>query len=391
VNKSERRKQNQMNAKHSKGPTSELGKARSRQNALTHGYCAVELSLPIENPETLQAEADAWFEDLDPVGHKEIDLANQAALASLKLKRFAKSEAAIVADQVRAAELTWDLDRDRKFHDLKTRFNKEPGTVQIELRSIGKGVAWLLDEWITLDHAFEAADCWTHMELIRHALRLQGFDPTSMAIETDAQEFVARAAACIADPEKSVAIQLEIARDCLLTHRYKECHKEWQSYDRAESIAVIRGVIVDEIRYLMRLDESLKASEAASRASATVRAMVPEDTHENRLILRYARSTASDLDRTLKTLVKLQQVRRETAEREAEEADFRNEPEEGPESSTKPIRVGNWVTVNGTKYQVYEKTDGCLSMTREGYMPQKYEWVDTTVVPEVDPTPLNGV
>jgi hypothetical protein len=47
--------------------------------------------------------------------------------------------------------------------------------------------------------------------------------------------------------------------------------------------------------------------------------------------------------------------------------------------------------VNGTKYQVYEKTDGCLSLTREGYVPQKYEWVDTTVVPEVDPTPLNGV
>src|SRR5450432_4336989 len=102
----------------STGPTSESGKARSRQNAITHGFTA-EWVLPNENPEILQAEADAWFETLEPDGRHEEFLANRAAFAALQLKRFAKAEAAIVADQVRDAEPLWDREHERQFHDWK--------------------------------------------------------------------------------------------------------------------------------------------------------------------------------------------------------------------------------------------------------------------------------
>src|SRR5450432_1502110 len=212
----------------STGPTSESGKARSRQNAVNHGFTAVELfSLPNENPETLQTEADAWFETLEPEGRHEEFLANRAAFAALQLQRFAKAEAAIVADQVRDAEPLWDREHERQFHDWKKLLFTDPGTASIELKSSGKGVVWLLREWITLDDALKTGGCWNNAEVIRHALRLQGFDAKNIALDDQAQEFAARAIACITDPKQKAAAKAKLSDDGMIRYRYKSTHESW--------------------------------------------------------------------------------------------------------------------------------------------------------------------
>jgi hypothetical protein len=392
VTQSQRRRQNQKNAMRSTGPTSECGKARSRQNAVTHGFTAVELfSLPNENPETLQTEADAWFETLEPDGRHEEFLVNRAAFAALQLHRFAKAEAAIVADQVRGAEPLWDREHERQFHDGKKLLFTDPGTASIELKSSGKGVVWLLREWITLDDALKAGGCWNNAEVIRHALRLQGFDAKNIALDDQAQEFAARAVACIVDPAKKASAKAKLSDDGLIRHRYKCTHESWESYDREESLQRIRNVVIREMNLLVKLSEVLEVSETASRASAGLRAMVLEDTPRNSLLIRYSKSIESGFDRTIKTLMKLKQDREEKAANEAEEEEFRNEPEEGPESSPRPIEKGSCVMVNGTKYAVHDKTDAMLSLALEGYVPKKYESVDATVVSEDVSTPSNGV
>ena len=388
------RKQSKLNGQQSHGPTTEAGKERSRQNAFKHGFTAVELALPIESAETIQAEADAWFDALEPKGTDQINLANQAALAALRLQRLTKAEAAIIAKQVGDAALQWDRAQDHMLNDLKKQLYDDPGTASIELKSFGKGVAWLLGEWLTLHEAFEVNDFWNSQDCIRHALRLQGFNPLELRADTDAQEFVARAVACIPDPDNNRHVMASVARDGMISNRFRASHANWASFDRDESIAFVQSWMVAEIRLLMDLRERLNASETRSRASAGVRAMVPEATHQNQLMLRYSKSAASELDRALKTLVKLKQARREEAEQEAEEVEetaLQNEPSEGSEANTNGIKVGSCVKVGGVGFVVYDKSEAMLSLAVEGYTPKKYEIVDTTDVSEVVSTPLNGV
>ena len=83
---------NQANAQLSTGPRTELGKARSSQNHLTHGLCSRQfIILPGQQPEfdVLMAELrDAT----KPLGAMEFDLFTQLAHASWKLRRCRNAE-----------------------------------------------------------------------------------------------------------------------------------------------------------------------------------------------------------------------------------------------------------------------------------------------------------
>ena len=122
----QRRRQNKLNAQKSTGPKTEDGKARSRQNALKHGFTALELVLPTETPEILQAEADRWFDSIQPKGTQEIELTNLAALAAIRLSRLAKAEASILDEQIRTAEDNWERDIDLKLVDMLVLMRRDP-------------------------------------------------------------------------------------------------------------------------------------------------------------------------------------------------------------------------------------------------------------------------
>src|SRR5438874_5150141 len=108
MNRAQRKKQNRLNARKSTGP-SEQGKLISRANALKHGFTAKVLTLPDENPEQIQAQANKWVEACQPQGHDEETLVNQLALAELRLERLAKADHEVTAEQVRDALGQWDL------------------------------------------------------------------------------------------------------------------------------------------------------------------------------------------------------------------------------------------------------------------------------------------
>ena len=93
--------------------------------------------------------------------------------------------------------------------------------------------------------------------------------------------------------------------------------------------------------------------------------MVPADTGQNRLLIRYMKSTESSFDRTLKTLAKLQSERQKAAEKEAKEASreaanvgLPNEPELVGETRASRMYVGACIEINKAKYEVAETSDG---------------------------------
>lgn len=90
---------NRLNAQHSTGPTTPVGKARVSQNALQHGLLSRKLLLPTEN----QAEFDALLQqlqaELDPVGMLELALVERIAIAVWRQRRLVGAESATIALQ----------------------------------------------------------------------------------------------------------------------------------------------------------------------------------------------------------------------------------------------------------------------------------------------------
>ena len=143
--------------------------------------------------------------------------------------------------------------------------------------------------------------------------------------------------ACHRPYENDESYERHIFRHLNYVKRYASLNPMMMSYDREESIAEIEAVFVEEIGALKQLITALCALDDASLAEAETRAMVPDDTRETRLILRYKRESSLSLDRTLKTLLKVQKQRTEEAESAAEEAekrDSRNEANSGANASS---------------------------------------------------------
>ena len=68
---------NQENARHSTGPKTPEGKARAAQNALKHGLTAERILIPGEDAEAFADFRDGYFDELCPVGSREVACVNQ--------------------------------------------------------------------------------------------------------------------------------------------------------------------------------------------------------------------------------------------------------------------------------------------------------------------------
>ena len=139
----DRRKQNRLNSKKSTGPTSAIGKAQSRQNSLKHGFTAVQLVLPTESTETIEAESHSWTDALNPNGFDQESLVQKIASESIQLQRLGNAETALVSEQVRRAGFRWVADQEHKLDTLKKLFRDDPSLAIIDLKTFTAGASWL--------------------------------------------------------------------------------------------------------------------------------------------------------------------------------------------------------------------------------------------------------
>ncbi len=100
---------NKLNARRSTGPKSELGKARTRLNAVKLGLTARDIVIGDEDPkefETLRAELEADFESRTRI---EYELVEQLAGLLWRLRRIPALEAAIARKRINEEQERLDV------------------------------------------------------------------------------------------------------------------------------------------------------------------------------------------------------------------------------------------------------------------------------------------
>jgi hypothetical protein len=99
---------NRANAARSTGPRTPEGKARVAMNALRHGLAAHAPLLPDEDPNALDALAEAYRNDLRPRGALEEELVARIVGIAWRLRRVARAE-----------EAMWEDDDEYRVQDAK--------------------------------------------------------------------------------------------------------------------------------------------------------------------------------------------------------------------------------------------------------------------------------
>jgi hypothetical protein len=80
------------------GPKTEQGKAVVRWNATRHGISSSKPVVPgLENTEDWKSHLEGIMENLSPVGHLEVTLAERVALLSWRLHRVTRFETGAIA------------------------------------------------------------------------------------------------------------------------------------------------------------------------------------------------------------------------------------------------------------------------------------------------------
>jgi hypothetical protein len=94
---------NRRNAQKSTGPASPAGKARSRYNALKHGFCAehFEIDRDVPGPVSIQDLLDHWNSFYQPASPAEALLIRQIVLCQWRLERAPRLESGLLSHTLR--------------------------------------------------------------------------------------------------------------------------------------------------------------------------------------------------------------------------------------------------------------------------------------------------
>jgi hypothetical protein len=363
------------------GPKTPQGKAISRANAVKHGLTAKTVLLVGENPDEIQARADSWHETYKPQGAAEEELVDQIALASLRLKRIAAAEEAVLAAQFHGAEPEWELEQSHKLTKFRRMLPRDRITAMLNLRSFGAGVSWLLEKWKVLDAAFTRSQGWKSVTVIREAILHRGMHDESLS---SGYEFAHLAVSCLEDHQnkKELVHFLENYHDeCRAYIDNPETMKKFldsmASYitDDYQSRAGVRELSVIEARRTMRtwldrqiadlkeLDRHFREADALGRAAATALALVLDDTPKHRLLTRYMRSAELAQNRAMRMLATLQRERKEAAEKA--EVGLPNELSEREETAAKVSAAESYATESNTVRGTEQINDDASMMTLE--------------------------
>jgi len=97
---------NRANSQHSTGPRTEAGKARSSQNATTHGLFAQSVVLAPEDEAAYQQLCQKFFDEYKPANVTEATLVQQLADTSWRLNRILQLEDAVLTDATQTSQAT---------------------------------------------------------------------------------------------------------------------------------------------------------------------------------------------------------------------------------------------------------------------------------------------
>jgi hypothetical protein len=169
---------NRANAKHSTGPKSNAGKAKSRLNALKHGLRAEQVVIPGEDPRAFEAECAAWSADWQPRSYTRAILVERAAVTSWRLRRCVRIEATRLRQMSLNNLDAFDEAVGKRVLGSVNRLRTEPAEALAELMNDPQGISALIDLWNELADAAELVGGWCEFPAHHdRMLTLMGFDP----------------------------------------------------------------------------------------------------------------------------------------------------------------------------------------------------------------------
>ena len=127
-------KANRLNAKSSTGPKTSDGKARSSQNAITHGLTAFASTLPHESEEEFVLMRDTIIRELKPKGQLEHELVTRIASIVWLLRRVPIFETLLMAGL--SIETFFKSDFSGKIGRYETTLQRQLSLLYSELRDM---------------------------------------------------------------------------------------------------------------------------------------------------------------------------------------------------------------------------------------------------------------
>ncbi len=293
-------------------------------NSLKHGMTARRPVLPGEDEAAFCRFVNDVSDALGPCDAVEVVLAEQVALATWKIARAERCEAARVAFALRAAEADADiqahdevaamghwlltdtlrgrqnaaaslfpfLSEDR--HDPFRRGRGDPRHIVLRLEATAEGCRWLLEQWARLGRRLERGHDWRTNELIV-ALHLRGQRP----LGADLLEWGGLLESTPADGEPEVVAQARRALQLQLD--------EGVPRDPAGQRAALGRLVREETERLQRRKADHERREAADRADLVDRLAV-DTTAEGERMRRYQLDFDRKLHRALNSLLKLRRA-----------------------------------------------------------------------------------
>jgi hypothetical protein len=262
---------NRRNARLSRGPTSEAGLEKSSMNALKHGRRSTRLKRFQADSYRYEERRVKWMAINDADNDMEEFLIAQTAAEATALERAQQADAERTtklienADEVEIEE-AHDLGK-RLFHDPSapsalygtTRliyFDRrtswrgqaidpdDPAKLVRKLASTASGVAWMLEQWVTLRGFLEEPDgLWAPPQRLE-AIRLLGCQPVDVIHDRRVADIFAASHALYAAGKPFQELESDVWQSCMADF-VRHVKAQWKGLVRKDEVEKAREILFE--------------------------------------------------------------------------------------------------------------------------------------------------
>ncbi len=303
------RQASRANGAKSKGPKSPEGKAVSKFNGLKHGLRAEHVILPGEDPAAFEAERQAWFHDWNPPSHTRAVLVERAAIASWRLRRSVKAEAAFLAERADTAAYAFDSDRFARVERALARADIDPVAAVSLLQLDAHGLDRLIDACGELERALEAgASGWDKPHYHMRLMLLTGHRLDEHPSHAGA---VPRASACLL-----AANNAEFAARPCFDYGFGVVIHPLPEDEHEAAVETLRRAVAEQLERLG--ERRRRVPEPGDLRRRAVAAAYADGTEEGKLRHRYEMAIDRSLRATIGQLIMLEKSGADLAGSESE-------------------------------------------------------------------------